>query len=249
MACDFELPPRIKLDHGAVTNSADTSGDSRGTGCTGANTGKKGQPWTESEHLGFLAGLNKLGKGNWRGISRLFVPSRTPTQVASHAQKHFLRVSGVTKRRSRFSTLDQAAGAQSILEAAAHASNCSRANPDFSATYPAAVPSVVPGEHHQQPASGPTDFPAWRAMPVYSGSARGAVTAVSSEERSQPFQFTKICRPTAYRASVRNGEVQKLVRLLAAASASGCCSSGYSQLQKSSQSAFRTIKPHQAVEA
>lgn len=139
-----------------------------------------GQPWTESEHLGFLAGLNKLGKGNWRGISRLFVPSRTPTQVASHAQKHFLRVSGVTKRRSRFSTLDQAvssgpvelnihslpsaslpdvaaqAGAQSILEAAAHASNCSRANPDFSATYPAAVPSVVPGEHHQQPASGPT---------------------------------------------------------------------------------------------
>lgn len=139
-----------------------------------------GQPWTESEHLGFLAGLNKLGKGNWRGISRLFVPSRTPTQVASHAQKHFLRVSGVTKRRSRFSTLDQAvssgpvelnihslesasfiadvaaqAGAQSVLEAAAHTSNCSRANPDFSATYPAAVPSGVPGEHHQLPASGP----------------------------------------------------------------------------------------------
>ena len=67
-----------------------------------------GQPWTESEHLGFLAGLKKLGKGNWRGISRLYVPSRTPTQVASHAQKHFLRLSGVTKRRSRFSTLDQA---------------------------------------------------------------------------------------------------------------------------------------------
>lgn len=42
MACDFELPPRIKLDHGAVTNSAETSGDSRGTGCTGGNTGKKG---------------------------------------------------------------------------------------------------------------------------------------------------------------------------------------------------------------
>lgn len=138
-----------------------------------------GQPWTESEHLGFLAGLQKLGKGNWRGISRLFVPSRTPTQVASHAQKHFLRVSGVTKRRSRFSTLDQAvssgpvelnihplasasftahvaaqAGAQSILEAAAHASNSSRADADFSATYPAAVPSGVNGEH-QVPACGP----------------------------------------------------------------------------------------------
>lgn len=41
MACDFELPPRIKIDHGAVTNSAETSGYSRGP-CTGASTGKKG---------------------------------------------------------------------------------------------------------------------------------------------------------------------------------------------------------------
>lgn len=41
MACDFELPPRIKLDHGAVTHSGETSGDSRGTS-VGANTGKKG---------------------------------------------------------------------------------------------------------------------------------------------------------------------------------------------------------------
>ncbi len=73
-----------------------------------------GQPWTESEHLGFLAGLKKLGKGNWRGISRLYVPSRTPTQVASHAQKHFLRLSGVTKRRSRFSTLDQAVSSGAV---------------------------------------------------------------------------------------------------------------------------------------
>ena len=201
MACDFELPPRIKLDHGAMNNCAETSGDSRGT-CAGASTGKKGmhatcnacvltdavgltgpispsagQPWTESEHLGFLAGLKKLGKGNWRGISRLFVPSRTPTQVASHAQKHFLRVSGVTKRRSRFSTLDQAvssgpvenilplvrtpftahvaaqAGAQSILEAAAHASDCSR-GPKCGAAY-AAAPSGTVSEFNQLPASGP----------------------------------------------------------------------------------------------
>lgn len=40
-----------------------------------------GQPWTEAEHLQFLTGLKKLGRGNWRGISRLFVPTRTPTQV------------------------------------------------------------------------------------------------------------------------------------------------------------------------
>ena len=45
-----------------------------------------GLPWTEDEHLAFLAGLKKLGKGNWRGIAKQFCPSRTSTQVASHAQ-------------------------------------------------------------------------------------------------------------------------------------------------------------------
>lgn len=67
---------------------------------------RKGQPWTEDEHLAFLLGLQKLGKGNWRGISKHYVPTRTPTQVASHAQKHFLRLQGVTKRKSRFAVVD-----------------------------------------------------------------------------------------------------------------------------------------------
>lgn len=39
----------------------------------------------------FLQGLNKYGKGDWRSISRKCVLTRTPTQVASHAQKYFLR--------------------------------------------------------------------------------------------------------------------------------------------------------------
>ncbi|KAL1545522.1 transcription factor DIVARICATA-like [Salvia divinorum] len=63
---------------------------------------KKGVPWTEDEHRQFLLGLNKYGKGDWRNISHNFVTTRTPTQVASHAQKYFIRQlsGGKDKRRS-----------------------------------------------------------------------------------------------------------------------------------------------------
>ena len=76
-----------------------------------AENGRKGAPWTEAEHVAFLAGLRKFGKGNWRAIARCYVPSRTPTQVASHAQKHYLRVQGATKRKSRFTEVEQACAA------------------------------------------------------------------------------------------------------------------------------------------
>ncbi|XP_050289683.1 transcription factor DIVARICATA-like [Quercus robur] len=63
---------------------------------------KKGVPWTEEEHKLFLMGLTKYGKGDWRNISRNFVVTRTPTQVASHAQKYFIRQlsGGKDKRRA-----------------------------------------------------------------------------------------------------------------------------------------------------
>ncbi|PIN26038.1 hypothetical protein CDL12_01206 [Handroanthus impetiginosus] len=67
---------------------------------------KKGTPWTEEEHRQFLLGLQKLGKGDWRGISKNYVPSRTPTQVASHAQKYFIRQSSVPKKKKRPSLFD-----------------------------------------------------------------------------------------------------------------------------------------------
>ncbi|KAK8641307.1 hypothetical protein V6N13_010720 [Hibiscus sabdariffa] len=70
------------------------------------NERKKGTPWTEEEHKLFLIGLHKFGKGDWRSISRNVVITRTPTQVASHAQKYFLRQSSGKKERKRSSIHD-----------------------------------------------------------------------------------------------------------------------------------------------
>jgi len=67
---------------------------------------KRGIPWTENEHKRFLLGLQKVGKGDWKGISKNFVKSRTPTQVASHAQKYFLRRTNLNRRRRRSSLFD-----------------------------------------------------------------------------------------------------------------------------------------------
>ncbi|KAJ0084307.1 hypothetical protein Patl1_30377 [Pistacia atlantica] len=67
---------------------------------------RKGIPWTPEEHRLFLYGLEKYGKGDWRSISRNAVVSRTPTQVASHAQKYFLRLNSMKKEKKRSSIHD-----------------------------------------------------------------------------------------------------------------------------------------------
>ncbi|KAI4379529.1 hypothetical protein MLD38_005810 [Melastoma candidum] len=71
---------------------------------------KKGVPWSEDEHKQFLLGLEKLGKGDWRGISKHFVHTRTPTQVASHAQKYFLRRASLDNKKRRSSLFDMVGG-------------------------------------------------------------------------------------------------------------------------------------------
>ncbi|KAM3360871.1 putative transcription factor [Capsicum galapagoense] len=60
---------------------------------------KKGNPWTEDEQIAFLKGLEFHGKGNWAKIAKDFLPSRTSTQIASHAQKHFMRLDANSNER------------------------------------------------------------------------------------------------------------------------------------------------------
>lgn len=67
---------------------------------------RKGIAWTEDEHRLFLRGLEMYGRGDWKSISRYYVLSRTPTQVASHAQKYFLRLNATNKERRRSSIYD-----------------------------------------------------------------------------------------------------------------------------------------------
>ncbi|KAH7547727.1 hypothetical protein JRO89_XS14G0007700 [Xanthoceras sorbifolium] len=63
--------------------------------------------WDSTNQISlFLIGLKKFGKGDWRSISRNVVVTRTPTQVASHAQKYFLRHSSKKKERKRSSIHD-----------------------------------------------------------------------------------------------------------------------------------------------
>lgn len=40
----------------------------------------------------FLLGVECFGRGEWKFISKYFVPSRTRVQLASHAQKHYGRI-------------------------------------------------------------------------------------------------------------------------------------------------------------
>ncbi|CAN0916844.1 Transcription factor DIVARICATA [Linum grandiflorum] len=67
---------------------------------------KKGTPWTAEEHRRFLEGLKEYGKGDWRSIARNAVKTRTSSQVASHAQKYFLRRISINKERKRRSIHD-----------------------------------------------------------------------------------------------------------------------------------------------
>uniref|UniRef100_A0A2P2KGY9 Syringolide-induced protein 1-3-1B n=1 Tax=Rhizophora mucronata TaxID=61149 RepID=A0A2P2KGY9_RHIMU len=111
-------------DQGAVAGAAGATdgyaSEDFVPGSSSSRERKKGVPWTEEEHRMFLLGLQKLGKGDWRGIARNYVISRTPTQVASHAQKYFIRQSNVSRRKRRSSLFDMVADEVSIMPSVFH---------------------------------------------------------------------------------------------------------------------------------
>lgn len=67
---------------------------------------KAARPWTEEEHKAFLCGLKDYGKGDWKSISRYCVKSRSPAQVASHAQKYYERQEKEEQNKKRRSIFD-----------------------------------------------------------------------------------------------------------------------------------------------
>ncbi|CAL1400357.1 unnamed protein product [Linum trigynum] len=93
-------------DSGLVADGYLSDDPAHGSSSNQRGERKKGVPWTEEEHRLFLIGLQKQGKGDWRGIARNYVVSRTPTQVASHAQKYFIRQTNATRRKRRSSLFD-----------------------------------------------------------------------------------------------------------------------------------------------
>ncbi|XP_022895919.1 transcription factor MYB1R1-like [Olea europaea var. sylvestris] len=96
----------MAVEDGGATTCYASADDAALQPAGGSRERKRGVPWTEEEHKLFLLGLQKVGKGDWRGISRNYVKTRTPTQVASHAQKYFLRRSNLNRRRRRSSLFD-----------------------------------------------------------------------------------------------------------------------------------------------
>ncbi|CAA3004499.1 transcription factor DIVARICATA-like [Olea europaea subsp. europaea] len=96
----YETDDKDNQDELQVCNEKESPSPVTKKTCNGQHR-RRGVPWTEEEHQLFLMGLNKYGKGDWRSISRYYVLCKTPTQVASHAQKYFRRRNSSTPMDKR----------------------------------------------------------------------------------------------------------------------------------------------------
>eukprot|EP00295_Goniomonas_pacifica_P004424 CAMPEP_0175836200 /NCGR_PEP_ID=MMETSP0107_2-20121207/17017_1 /TAXON_ID=195067 ORGANISM="Goniomonas pacifica, Strain CCMP1869" /NCGR_SAMPLE_ID=MMETSP0107_2 /ASSEMBLY_ACC=CAM_ASM_000203 /LENGTH=469 /DNA_ID=CAMNT_0017149581 /DNA_START=1 /DNA_END=1410 /DNA_ORIENTATION=- len=100
-------PSQPRTSSKSAADANDESAAAGGAESAAAKAAKRKRnsptPWTEEEHKLFLQGLSKYGKGNWRVISSEILQSRTPIQIASHAQKYFEHINGSNAKRRRTS--------------------------------------------------------------------------------------------------------------------------------------------------
>jgi len=150
---DAALKPPSNLKAPAAPAPSTKKGSSKAPAAkTSDQERRKGIPWTEEEHRLFLLGLAKFGKGDWRSISRNFVISRTPTQVASHAQKYFIRLNSLNKkdkRRSSIHDITSVNGAGGAATVGKNAANQGAAQPP-----PPAMMPIPAGQPVGAPAGG-----------------------------------------------------------------------------------------------
>ncbi|WVZ95107.1 hypothetical protein U9M48_040909 [Paspalum notatum var. saurae] len=197
-----------------AAEGSDGGGREEGYGSDGERPQKKrGEAWTEEEHKKFLLGLNKLGKGDWRGISRNYVISRTPTQVASHAQKYFNRQMNVHRRKRRSSLFDMVIDDSSDQLPLSRSSSqeveqqlddlqpvAALPAPVVSPPVPAETPVSVP-----QPVQVPVPVPVpvvtpqpMEQDPVASSSSAGEAGVVMPEAMPPPYLYPMMIPPPYY---------------------------------------------------
>ena len=150
---DAALKPPSNLKAPAAPAPSTKKGSSKAPAAkTSDQERRKGIPWTEEEHRLFLLGLAKFGKGDWRSISRNFVISRTPTQVASHAQKYFIRLNSLNKKDKRRSSIHDITSVNGAGGAATVGKNA--ANQGASQPPPPAMMPIPAGQPVGAPAGG-----------------------------------------------------------------------------------------------
>ncbi|KAI0499329.1 hypothetical protein KFK09_020232 [Dendrobium nobile] len=154
-------------EHGKKGGASHGDSAKKGKGSLFDLERRKGIAWTEEEHRLFLLGLEKYGKGDWRSISRNFVISRTPTQVASHAQKYFIRQNSMNKDRRRSSIHDitrvndgDAASPQGPITGQGNSAAVSAGNANRQSSHTPSAPGInIYGATIGQPVGVPTLMP------------------------------------------------------------------------------------------